>query len=328
MASLYRRGDVYYSSIRINGKHVRKPLATNKKVAEEKLGDMIKYRNHAKYGEPIKHIGWEAFKEQYMEYSATKAPATHKRDIMAIRSIEKYFALVKITDITPELLEMWRGRRRRDGIGVATVNRDLGAIKAMLHKAELWKYIAAQPWASVKRFKETSKKLLFYSDQDIDKLLNVCHDHWKTVAYLGAKAGLRRSEIRWLKWSDIDLKSKMLSVTAKEGWNPKDYEQRHIPLSQSLYDHLMTLDRTGGFVLGDPPPSDGVMSTYFKRLIKKAGLKGNLHTLRHTFASHLVQRGIPLYEVSKLLGHSHTKTTEIYAHLAPANMETAVKVLT
>ena len=45
---------------------------------------------------------------------------------------------------------------------------------------------------------------------------------------------------------------------------------------------------------------------------------GNIHTFRHTFASHLVQSGVSIYKVSKLLGHHSVKQTEIYAHLAPS----------
>jgi site-specific recombinase XerD len=60
-----------------------------------------------------------------------------------------------------------------------------------------------------------------------------------------------------------------------------------------------------------------------------AGLetKGTLHTLRHTFASHLVQAGVDLYSVSKLLGHSSIKMTEIYAHLAPKTLQEVIKRL-
>lgn len=55
--------------------------------------------------------------------------------------------------------------------------------------------------------------------------------------------------------------------------------------------------------------------------------KVTAHTLRHTYASHLVMNGTPLYTVSQLLGHSDSKTTQIYAHLAPDYLQNAVKGL-
>ena len=63
-------------------------------------------------------------------------------------------------------------------------------------------------------------------------------------------------------------------------------------------------------------------------VVKDKGGKVTIHTLRHTFASRLVQAGVSLAKVSKLLGHSSVTTTEIYAHLAPNEVsEEATKVL-
>jgi len=64
-------------------------------------------------------------------------------------------------------------------------------------------------------------------------------------------------------------------------------------------------------------------------VLRSVGLgKGySFHCLRHTFALHLVQRGVSIYVVSKLLGHASPKTTEIYAHLAPETYHDAVNLL-
>jgi site-specific recombinase XerD len=71
------------------------------------------------------------------------------------------------------------------------------------------------------------------------------------------------------------------------------------------------------------------VSKKFKKYIREVGLveQFTFHSLRHTFASHLVQKGVSLYIVSKLLGHSDMKTTEIYAHLAPETFLDVVNIL-
>ena len=69
------------------------------------------------------------------------------------------------------------------------------------------------------------------------------------------------------------------------------------------------------------------LTSYYKKIAKSAGVKSFLHKLRHTFASHLVQAGVDLYSVSKLLGHSSINMTEIYAHLAPKTLKDAVSRL-
>jgi len=73
------------------------------------------------------------------------------------------------------------------------------------------------------------------------------------------------------------------------------------------------------------PPS---LSIRFKRACKKAGIENAcLHTLRHTFASHLVMSGVDIMTLSKLLGHSSITMTEKYAHLAQDHLRGAVEKL-
>lgn len=67
----------------------------------------------------------------------------------------------------------------------------------------------------------------------------------------------------------------------------------------------------------------------YKKFVLKAGInpKLNFHSLRHTFASWLVQRGVSIYHVSKLLGHADIKTTEIYAHVRAEDLRASVELL-
>jgi site-specific recombinase XerD len=135
-----------------------------------------------------------------------------------------------------------------------------------------------------------------------------------------------------LTWADVDFKTKVLSVQAKDGWCPKDYEVRHIPLTAECVAALESCpagDRSWIFRNGSGRTLDGnVLSRDFRALFRGCGIKGvSVHTLRHTFASHLVMNGADIYTVQKLLGHSSIKTTEIYAHLAPDYLRAAIDKL-
>ena len=73
---------------------------------------------------------------------------------------------------------------------------------------------------------------------------------------------------------------------------------------------------------------DDLYGKSFRKIADKLGLSEfTFHSLRHTYASWLVQRGVGLKEIKELLGHESIKTTEIYAHLSPENLRSAVSVL-
>lgn len=343
MPTLRKRGRVWYSDVYIRKKRVRHPLSTDKGVAEDRLADLVKQRDGARYGHAAQNLSWPEFKEKYLSYSrGKKKGSTPARDAAAISALERFETPAKLEHITPEFLERWRAARRAAGKGAATIARDLTAVKAMLRKAVAWGYTGQQPWSSVELPKTTRGKLIFYTVAELRRLLAKCrtmypdkshnarpHD-WVTMAKLGARAGLRRGEMLHLAWEDVDLRRRVLSITPKKCpccpgglWEPKDYEQRHIPIPKDLMKHLAGLPRTTEWVMGKRP-SLAVVSAYFARIVRKAKLKGSLHTTRHTYASHLVQNGVDIFTVSKLLGHASVKTTMIYAHLAPKTYEDAV----
>ena len=82
------------------------------------------------------------------------------------------------------------------------------------------------------------------------------------------------------------------------------------------------------FVLSTLPEIYHYLSQSFNEAIKKTGVKRtSFHSLRHTFASWLVQKEVRIQAVSKLLGHSSIKTTEIYAHLNNENLRKSTDVL-
>ena len=81
------------------------------------------------------------------------------------------------------------------------------------------------------------------------------------------------------------------------------------------------------FTLNDKPLFRGWVQHLFKRYVRELKLPERLHfhSLRHTFASWLVQDGATLYEVQKLLGHSSAKVTEVYSHLQPEQLHNTVE---
>lgn len=148
------------------------------------------------------------------------------------------------------------------------------------------------------------------------------------VVLLGSFAGLRRGEIAALKWADVDYKNNQLYVAANKTEN-----FRFVPLNEDLRKKLEIAQPTAKseFVVEigstEARTSKDYLTTYYSHFTRKLPFRCHMHKLRHTFASQLVQNGVDLYTVSKLLGHSSIKMTEIYAHLSPRSLFDAVKLL-
>lgn len=147
-----------------------------------------------------------------------------------------------------------------------------------------------------------------------------------------ARKSCQRDELAHLVWADIDFVREIVAVQAKDGWHPKDYEVRHVPMTERLAQVLKARPK------GDSPyvfhtqnggvHSGNILTRDFRKLTRDCGIMGaSIHTLRHTFASHLVMNGADLYTIQKPLGHSSIKTTEIYAHLAPDYLKAAMSRL-
>ena len=156
----------------------------------------------------------------------------------------------------------------------------------------------------------------------------------KDVITLAVNTGLRRGELVNLRWQDIDFESGFLTVRNSEDFQTKSGHERSIPIAPEALKVLARLDSErkddlDGPVLqgkGGGPLNAEYASKRFKYYVRLARLPETIHfhSLRHTCASWLVMRGVPLRIVQAILGHSDISVTQRYAHLAPDVMKKAI----
>ncbi len=157
------------------------------------------------------------------------------------------------------------------------------------------------------------------------------------LTLLSLFSGLRVGECLALTWADVDLDGGRIFVK-----DTKNKRNRHAYLTAEIREMLLRRDREGQpksapvFALGTYNTAYHNVRGCFAQAVEELKLNEGIndrrqrvvmHTLRHTFASWLVQLGTPLYTVCKLMGHSSLKMTERYAHLAPDSQRAAVMVL-
>jgi len=164
--------------------------------------------------------------------------------------------------------------------------------------------------------------------EKLNLLLNVYTEdmgsNWlrnKTILFMLAFTGCRRSDVLNLKWQDIDLVKQTLVIK-----NQKNKVQIQLPIKAELLELLKEM-----FAMEVPNPddylikgkdgnrlSDTAYNQIFKKACKSAGIDTNFnltgHCLRHSFAVHLIRQGLDIPRVSKLLGHRDISTTIRYYH--------------
>jgi len=145
----------------------------------------------------------------------------------------------------------------------------------------------------------------------------------KLILLLAYGAGLRVSEICHLHWADIDFAEFKISV--KSGKGKKD---RQVMLPYSIVEYFKTykeLYSTKSYVfegqVKGQPYSTGSCRSIMRRALKQAGIDKNvnIHALRHSFATHLLESGTDIRFIQKLLGHNSIKTTTVYTHVSQKN---------
>ncbi|MBU0984035.1 MAG: tyrosine-type recombinase/integrase [candidate division Zixibacteria bacterium] len=358
MGSIYKRGNKYYLNLVVNGRRVRRPLGTSKRIAELALKDFeVKLeRQELDFDKPDATLS-DLFRE-FMAYSRTNHEAsTSRRYQNVIDNFTLFLALERhnvktVSQLNPNLFEKYKYFRRtvdprkadlpeelacrvpRNKLKAKsrTLNYEIKTLRSIFNYGIKNDLCAENPARNVRMLKvNDSKPPRFLTSEEIELLLDNAGERLHPIFYTFLNTGMRLGELINLQWSDVNFKRAKLHVRRKDFWIPKAGE-REIPLHQRMIDLLKNVRKKGArgddFVFGEP--GKGPLSRNLRkdliRVAKRAGLEGvtKIHSLRHTFASHLVMKGIDLPTVQKLLGHSDIQTTMIYAHLAPDHLAGAV----
>ncbi len=177
------------------------------------------------------------------------------------------------------------------------------------------------------RFAKRPKKLpCVLSPQEVTRLIDAAEPgRERTIVQTTYACGLRLEEMMHLRVADID--SSRMVVHVRQGKGQKD---RIVPLSPRLLAELRGYWRhyrptTWLFPnrTGDGPIHGGGFQRRFRKLVKRAGIAkpATMHTLRHSFATHLLEAGVDVMTLQKLLGHKSLTTTALYLHLRRDHMQ-------
>lgn len=208
-------------------------------------------------------------------------------------------------------------RRKSDGKEIGTINRDINTLKRIFSWAGEGQLIPFNPLQSLKHLKGAKVRCRWLDERECELLLASAKQVSQRVyeaVFFALNTGFRLDNIECLEVGDI--KADFITARKTKSGHPYD-----IPISATLRTFIDTvMTKRSGFALDTHN-----LKSEFHKALELAGLrreakdpmKVTFHTLRHTFASYWLQKGVPIYTVSKWLGHSSIKMTEsVYGHLS------------
>ena len=281
-----------------------------------------------------KHVTFREFVKEYKSHiEVCKTPPSYQRDVDSIKHLLQVFADRRLTDInTGHVQKYVDGRlheKKPNGkpFKPASINRELMCLSAIFREAVKRQLLDKNPVRGIKQLAEQNQVDRYLTDEEERVLLAACNPSLRPIVICALHSGMRRGEILSRTWEDVDFDQQLVRVRYT-----KSKKKRFIPINDTLDEMLRALPKFKEcpYVFANPKTkarwSDKKIA--WEYAVKKSGLKGlRFHDLRHTFASRLVQKGIPIKAVQELLGHASIVMTMRYAHLAPADLRRAVDLL-
>lgn len=220
-----------------------------------------------------------------------------------------------------------------------TVNNVLSTLSMTLKIAVEWGVIAELP-CRIRLLKVSSEVPDWYEFLEYQRLVEAAQKlgpQYHLLVLLAGDAGLRRGEIIALRYSDLDLRRRLMHVR-RSVWNgieteTKGFRSRIVPTTEALAQALSGHRHLRGprvlYTDDGKELTNKHVRSWFMQAQRRAGLEetGAIHRLRHTFCSMLAAKGAPVKAIQELAGHQHITTTMKYMHLSPADRQSAVSLL-
>lgn len=264
-------------------------------------------------------------------------PATQRADRACHRRIIDGWGPIPLRAVGRLEVQAWIKRLGDDGVGVAAVHRTYAVFHAMIAAAIDEGILSADPCRKIGLPAYPPQLPRWFTRDQADVLLAELAEPHRTMVELMLWCGLRWGEAAGLHTSEVDWlrrRIKVIGTLTPNGWKsyPKSGSKsrkvpsrREVPAPQHVIEALSRVAQgrpAGGLAFvgarGGHLDGGNWRTHVWWPAVKRANVPSySPHACRHTCASWLVQAGVPLYDVQRILGHASISTTQIYSHLAP-----------
>jgi len=278
------------------------------------------------------------FSEFMKEYFAFENKASLDREKSLYRNYLSVLDNKTLQEITMLDAEKIVNKIIKNGLAFRTAQYTAAVLRHALNKAVERGYLQVNPVSKIKVPRKDNRRTRFLTKEEANKLLSELKKRSQRtyeMAFLSLYTGMGFGEVASLTWQDIDFDNGIIYIK-----DPKNRKSRVAYMMEGIKELLLAKKKNSNsnalvFTAQNNSKIINVPNS-FEKAVKRLGLNKDVtdprdkvvfHTLRHTFASWLVQAGTPLYTVKELLGHKSIAMTERYSHLAENTMRDAIKNL-
>jgi integrase len=331
---LYKRSNGYwYIGYLDEGR--KRWKSSGRKLKNEALKVLSEFEEHLKKRVPSLLLSEFVKQFQTLQANSIRQSTLKRIYLPAFKSFLTVCGDKPLTAYSLRDVETFK-RTRLETFSPTTVNIEFRTLRAAFNCAVKWQLLSENPFGKSSPVSVPERLPSFLSKQDFQRLLGAVEESvLKDVFLFAVLAGMRQGEILSLRWADIDFGHKLINVVNSQGFQTKTGKCRNVPMNEAVFELLSRRKLTASvspFVFHRKGLQ--LLPSYvqhrFKKYVRALGLGERFcfHSLRHTFASWLVQEGVSIYEVQKLMGHSSISVTQAYAHLATSELHNAVNRIT
>ena len=278
-------------------------------------------------------ISYLSLEKNYSPHTIT----AYRNDLVEFKNYcRQQFQLEEINQVSYNLIRSWIVSLVESGVSNRSVNRKIASLKAYYKFLLRVGILTINPLAKHKALKTSKKIEIPFSEIEMENVISQIpfEDNFegkrdKLIIELLYTTGIRRAELIGLRVKDVDYQAGTIKVLGKRN------KERIIPLLETTKELFLeyNLERSrlkaiedGAYVFLSGK-GNKMYETLVYRIINKyfslvsAKVKKSPHILRHTFATHLLNKGADLNSVKELLGHSSLASTQVYTHNSIAELK-------
>jgi integrase len=342
MASLYRRGKMWWSKSYEHGRMVRRSLGTrDKREARHRMTQ----RDHTAVPIPsrptaIPSITWDQAATDLLSYYQAYETRDPHEAAGKVRTLTRYFSGVKLVDIDAALILRYVAHRQRQGRAANTINVELATLRRALRLAQEYGKVGTVP--KIRMLRPAPPRSGFFERDEFEAVCQYLPIDLQIVARIAHTYGWRvNSEVLPLTWAQVDLQAGTLRLApgrTKNGDGRMVYltDELKVALADQLA-RVQALEREMGqaipyvFPVTHGPYKGGPrrdIRKVWRRACRDAGLPGKLkHDLRRTAARNMINLGVPERVAMAVLGHKTRSMLDRYHIVSPGDLQDVARKL-